>query len=299
MKHDALYSITEFDGWVGWEAAEILAVGLGVPITIVQPQLWLTDIPEMVRSSLLASQGAHYSSADAELGLLLDHQPITPCHPLVIMHVLCGYDAAQSLTPANIQHFNHWVPLMFEADLDPLSIDLDLSWMEATAAVRLGPKHDVHVQMAALEGSSVELAQSCPDDTALLEAALAEVATSAPADDINELTGEQSSKLEETAHSPAYDVTEDFQHLLARTWTTSHECISEVQAVFEKHKVNLLQRKVKVSGTVQSNTIPCVQLLIWLTQSGHVLDDPLRAQRMAARAPVAERRSNWKRPSAQ
>jgi len=109
------------DGWVGFLAAELLSIGLATPIYFVEPQLNLRGNAPLEITSLKESHGKHHCDPpsgwveEEKLTLSASLSGALINTPLVLMHVLCGYDAAASMKPT--RSFNHWVPTLMAKHL--------------------------------------------------------------------------------------------------------------------------------------------------------------------------------------
>lgn len=107
------------DGWVGPTAADLMSCALGVPVHLIEPQPSCGSHNSLVLSSLRSSHGVHLCPPPdgwhgaRDFTLNASRRALGLAEPIVLMHVIHGADAHESLLSG--AQFNHWVPLLLEA----------------------------------------------------------------------------------------------------------------------------------------------------------------------------------------
>lgn len=269
---------------MGPTAADIMSCGLGVPVHLVEPQLGCGGHNSLVESSLRRSHGAHFVSPPDEWDGTRDfirrasQSGFSRDVPLVLMHVVFGMDAGESLQGVEGARFNHWVPLVFEAsfvrslpcssrgELDVDAIQLFRPGVPTRLAMRTElPADDCRI----VELASNERPPQSPKDDAGVDAVTTvdddspwhqlsqspscdDFAPEIQADLLTPATEETESGAVPAVQPPpvedeCVDVTDDFRHLLDQEFQSADECITQLRAVSERLRCGLLVNKAKVS----------------------------------------------------
>jgi hypothetical protein len=265
------------DGWVGPTAADVISCGLRVPVHLIEPQLGCGDHNSLITSSLSRSHGVHLCPPPTEWDgaagdFTLECAPRL-AQPIVLMHVLFGSDAHDSLLGG--AQFNHWVPLLLGGNFVrrlPMSsrgeVDVDSIQLYRPTLITRATTRD---QAAQEEHQVIDLTVTSSHTDRSVHSPLPNLAdsnvqeqelgcvTSTTVDDhtwlpcLSQTTGSSASPVACVQAQPSeddseyVDVTADFSHILEKAFQSAEECIKELRAVSERQRCGLLFNRAKVS----------------------------------------------------